>query len=166
MMQNRAATSVVARVLACVVAAGCAIGLGGCAGGPAPTVSVEDAVVTERTEQGVVALFTIAIENPTAEPLPMRSVDYSLALGGREVFRGVRAPTVTLPASGTQRFKIPAAIRAADLPQGTSAGLFQFTLRGRLVYSEPGPISEILFDSGVSQPEAGFSGEGVLDLGR
>ncbi len=131
-----------------------------------PALSVEGVTVGERTAQGVVAVFTVVGTNPNPDSLPLRKINYRVTLGGKDVFVGERAPMVTLQPNGSQRFTIPASIIAADLPQGTSVGVFEFSLNGRVIYAEPGPISELLFDSGVSQPEAQFSGVGVLDLGR
>ena len=140
--------------------------LGGCGSVPAPMLTVENVSVGERTEQGLVALFTIVGANEGSEPLPLRSVSYTVSLGGKQVFAGRRAPLVTLPPRGDTRFTIPAAVDARDLPAGTAGGVFEFTFNGRVIYSEPGPISTILFDSGISQPSTAFKGTGVLDLSR
>jgi len=140
--------------------------LGGCSTTSAPGLKVEGVTLGERTQDGVVAIFTVRGENSGIDPLPLKRATYSLMLGGKTVFTGERMPLATLPGSGAQRFTIPASIPASALPEGTGRGLFEYTLSGRIVYSEPGPISEILFDSGISQPEASFSGTGVLDLSR
>jgi hypothetical protein len=136
-------------------------GLGGCSGYRAPKVEVASVNVAEATSEGVVVEFILAAANDNEDPLPLKRIDYTLALDGKKVFSGVRSPEATLRSKGEQRIRVPAVVRIGPgepAPTGTK----EYTLSGRITYLEPGKIAELLFDTAVIQPSAGFSAKGSI----
>lgn len=125
-------------------------------------MQVLDARVIERTADGAVVQFTIEARNGNNNPLPLREATYSLDLNGQTVFTGIRSAECTLRQSGVQQFVLPAAVKASSL--ASMGGAVRYRLAGSLTYVTPGAFAELLFDSGVARPSAGFSGEGEIDL--
>lgn len=137
--------------------------LGGCSSYKAPRLSVTDALVNERTPEGVRIEFAIDAVNPNDVPIPLETIRYRLTLDGRTVFSGERAAMATIARSGTAQLTLPAVIPASD-----TAGLVgekPYRLSGEIVYVTPGEIAQILFDYKIRRPTAGFSDRGVLDFG-
>jgi hypothetical protein len=133
--------------------------LAGCSSYSSPTLQVSEARVVERSPEASVVHFTIAAQNANDVELPLRSITYTLARGGRPVFSGLRSPEATLRRIGTQTFTIPAVIPASE-----AAGPQSYTLQGTLEYITPGSIAQVLFDTGVRRPNVAFSEEVSLDL--
>ncbi len=130
--------------------------LAACSGQPAPRLSVTSAAITEQTDAGTVITFTIHADNTTAEPLPLRDVEYEVSLHGRPVFKGTRSAQATVRAYGTQDFTLPAAIPAQlETPAA-------YTIRGSITYLVPGALAKALFDLNVLKPTTEFSGRGVV----
>jgi hypothetical protein len=137
----------------------------GCAGKPAPKLTVTGAQLTERTEAGMVVTFTIHADNASDEPLPLRDVKYEVSLHGKPVFKGTRSAQATVRRYGTQDFTLPAAIPLSpDQPPPT--GTVPYTVKGSITYLVPGALAEALFDMEVLQPSTGFAGRGVVDLSQ
>jgi hypothetical protein len=139
---------------------------GGCGWSAAPRIEVRDVAIVEQSEEAVVLAFRLRAENRGAEPLPLRTVNYRVSAGGREVFRGTRSAEVTAPRYGSQEFTVPVALTigpGGDLPDGP-AGLVPYALSGSVEYLLPGTIAEVLFDSGLRRPRAGFNDAGRLDF--
>ncbi|MFN0010514.1 MAG: LEA type 2 family protein [Phycisphaerales bacterium] len=132
----------------------CAALLAGGCGYESPTIEVKSATAVESTDQHTVVNFVIEATNPNAISLPLRRLDYTVAVAGTP-FSGVRSPEATLPPGGTRTITFPAV-----LPAGTAAGAY--TLSGTLLYITPGRFAEILFDTGVSRPTVGFAGQGEI----
>ncbi len=130
-----------------------ALAASGC-GYQSPTIEVKSASVVESTDRHTLVNFSIEATNPNAIALPLRRLDYTVAVGGAP-FAGVRSPEATLPPGGTRTITFPAV-----LPAGAAAG--SYTLTGTLLYTTPGQIAEILFDTGVSRPTVGFAGRGLI----
>ena len=85
---------------------------------------------------------------------------------GKKVYSGIRAAQVTIAADGQRQLTIPAVLRfdrlgwsPQQLPPSAS-----FVLSGKLEYATPGEIEQILFETGVHRPKAGFSETGELRL--
>lgn len=135
--------------------AACAF-IGGC-GYQAPTVEVKSASVIERTDHHTLVRLTIEATNPNTLALPLRRIDYTIGSGGA-TFSGVRSPEATLPPGGTRTITFPAVLPAAAV--GNDGGAY--TLSGRIMYTTPGQIAELLFDTGVSRPTVGFRGDGSI----
>lgn len=141
----------------------CAATLGGCSLQPAPQISLVDARVAQRTEDGVVVEFDLEARNPGEVALPLKRVDYELLIDGRRVFEGSRSPEATLRRFGTQALRLPAVVgrdAGAELISGTRA----VQLRGRVSYVEPDKLSEILFDTGIREPSVRLAGTRTLDF--
>jgi hypothetical protein len=139
------------------------LAISGCSSYAPPRLGVSSARVTEQSPQATVVQFEIAAENTNAEELPLRQVRYSLAIDGREVFRGVRSPGATLRRLGTQTFTIPAVLVQ---PEGSPppVGMHRYTLAGSLEYVTPGSIAQILFDIRVRRPSVSFREEGSIEF--
>ena len=143
---------------------GGAVVLGGCESATSPRLEHAAATVTERTPAGVAMAFTLDAYNDNDIPLPLRDVTYSVWIDGREVFKGKRSAEATLRRKGVQQLKLPAVLALApgDAPP---EGVKEYRLRGSLTYVTPGRLAELLFDTGVRVPTAGFETEGTVDLG-
>ena len=137
---------------------------GGCQSAEPPRLEHASARVTERTSQGVAMSFTLDAYNDNEIPLPLRDVNYTVSIDGKEVFRGVRSAEATLRRKGVQQLTLPAVI-ALDPGELGPAGVQEFRVRGSMTYVTPGKIAELLFDSGVRVPSVGFATEGQIDLG-
>ncbi len=124
-------------------------------------MTVTDARVTDRTEEGVAVAFVLDATNSNDDALPLRETVYSLELDGKSVFKGVRSAEATLRRRGTQQVVLPAGIPIALLPAN---GSVRYRLHGSMEYITPGAFAEVLFDTGVRRPDASFSQEGTIDL--
>lgn len=137
------------------------LALAGCSAYEAPELRVVSVGVSERSAEAVVLRVVIDAENANDVALPLRDVEYEVEVGdggeGR-VFRGVRSAEATLRRFGTQQIEVPAVVAAGSWPgEGTP-----YVIRGRLRYTTPGEIAQILFDAGVRRPEVSFEGRGVI----
>lgn len=124
-------------------------------------MTIADARVTDRTAEGVALAFTLDAANTNQDPLPLRETVYSLEVDGKSVYRGFRSAEATLRSEGTQQIVLPAGVPLAMLPAG---GVVRYRLTGSVEYIVPGAFAEVLFDTGVSRPDAWFSQEGTIDL--
>jgi hypothetical protein len=140
-------------VLLCVALAGCST--------QPPRISVQSAALTDRTDAGMVVNFTMLADNPNSEALPLRDASYTVWLGDKPVFSGVRSAQATVARFGTQTFTLPAAVPAAQAP---FAGNQSFRIAGKVKYLVPGALAETLFDVHVVRPSTDFRGSGVVDL--
>jgi hypothetical protein len=132
--------------------------LAGCTIPSDPQLSVTGASVTQRDADSSVVVFTLRAVNENEEVLPLKRVNYSVQVGGRAVFTGERSPEVSIPGKGEQTFTIPAVIPGPAPAPGTP-----LMLTGDVTYISPGLLAEVLFDTGVRRPRAGFSGATPLD---
>jgi len=140
-----------------------ALVLAGCAGAP-PTFTVVDAGITARSPEGAVVTFVVEGQNATADPAPIRTVTYALVIDGEAAFRAERLGEVTIPAGGTQRFRLPVVV--APGPDGAApTGRRDYALSATVQYEAPGSIAEALFDSGIRRPTTTFRESGTLDFG-
>jgi hypothetical protein len=135
--------------------------LGGCTSYAPPALSVEGASVTERTPDGTAVAFALSAENSNDVALPLRTVEYTVTLDGREAFTGTRSAEATLRRKGVQRIVLPAVVTGAMELGGPT----RYRLSGRVFYVTPGQLAEVLFDAGVRTPSAEFAFEGEVDLG-
>jgi hypothetical protein len=136
-----------------------------CTGTQPPRITLADAAVSDRSGEALVIDFTLDAENINDEPLPLATVDYTVRLDGRVVFRGTRSAQATLRRRGTQQIVLPAAVRADLTRPGLSqTGESGYRITGVLRYITPGEISRLLFDAGLRRPSARFDAEGVIDL--
>lgn len=136
----------------------------GCSTYESPVIEVASAVVTESSPEGTVIAFTMETSNSNMAPLPLRDATYTLELNGTKVFSATRSAEATLRRLGTQRIVLPVAVPASALAQVTSGGPVEYRLSGTLQYVTPGALAELLFDTGVQQPDVSFSKTGSIDL--
>src|SRR5690242_10451031 len=104
-----------ARIVVPVLMGGVALGAG-CSSYVPPAISIADARVTDRTDEGIAVAFTLDAANKNDEALPLRQTTYSLEVDGQRVFRGERSPEATLRRLGTQQIVLPAGIPLASVP--------------------------------------------------
>jgi hypothetical protein len=138
------------------------IPLAGCAYAP-PQLSVTQARITDESEQGVVVTFRIDALNANSVELPLREIHYTLAVGGKPVFYGVRSPEASLRRLGTQQISFPAVI-PLNPDQPPPAGKVPYSIDGTLDYTTPGEFAQTLFDTGVRRPSVRFHQSGTIDL--
>lgn len=142
-------------------------GLAGCASYQSPSFSVSESRPGARTEQGVEMEFVLDARNDNDVGLPLRDVEYRVEIDGRQVFSGTRSAEATLRRQGVQQITLPAVIRlddAAPASARTGGATVPYRIWGTVTYVTPGQIAEILFDTGVRVPTAGFSGQGSMTL--
>lgn len=149
------------RVVLASLVLGCA-GLTGCSGTAKPTALVGDAAIRDRTPEAAVVEFVVETANPNDIELPMRGVVYSLSVDGRRVFSGRRDAQATMPRGGSQTITIPAVIPMGE--GGVTPGVHRYSLRGRVFYSLPSQLADVLFDTKLSRPSVGISDDGEIDL--
>jgi hypothetical protein len=136
--------------------------LGGCSSQAAPSLKVTGAEVAERSEAGLVVLFTVEAENASGVEVPLRDVEYTVSLHGKPVFSGTRSAQATVRRYGVQDFYLPAAIPASQATQLT--GAVPYTVNGTVTYQVPGVLAKALFDMDVIRPSTGFEGRGVVEV--
>lgn len=128
-----------------------------------PTMRVvPEAIVTERTDRGLVMQIDIVAANTSNEPLPLKDIVYRVDVGGERVFTGRRSAETTLRSAGEQTISLPVVIDQAWLETHTLTAPSTFTISGSIVYLVRGPIAEMLFDAGLRRPTELFSGEGTV----
>jgi LEA14-like dessication related protein len=138
--------------------------MSGCSLAPAPRL--RDATVTAgpRTPEGQVLLINVTADNPGRRPLPLREVDYSLAIDGREVFRGRRSAQATIRRFGSQQIQLPAVIPADAMPAGLPTGEVSYRVNGEVTYIRPGALSQTLFDAELIQPSVTLDTSGKIGI--
>jgi hypothetical protein len=136
--------------------------LTGCSGAAKPDAVVTDAALRDRTPEAAVVEFTVEATNSNTIELPMRAVVYSLSIDGRRVFSGRRDAQATMPRGGAQTITIPAVIPMGE--GGVMPGMHRYSLRGRIFYSLPSQLADVLFDTKLSRPSVGLSDDGEIDL--
>lgn len=145
-----------------LVAGALASALAGCSGTTPPRATITDARMRERSPEAAVVEFVLEASNPNDIELPLRDITYTLSLEGREVFSGRREAMATIPRGGTQTVVLPAVIPAGE--GGVEPGLHRYTLSGRVRYSLPSQLADLLFDTKISRPGVSFRDEGEVDL--
>jgi len=135
----------------------------GCTTYKAPKLTVVDVLISEASDDAMVLMFLIDVENPNDVEIPLQEASYILSLDGHRVFSGNRSPQTTLHRLGTQRIELPAVI---PIPEDGPAptGSHSYTLGGTLVYITPGEIAELLFDSKLRRPTVRFSDRGTINF--
>lgn len=134
----------------------------------APALEIADVGITEQSSDGFVVSFRVLAENRNAEPLPLRTVRYSVSINGRSSFSGERDAEATVRRFGAQEFILPVAFRLGeegDLSEIPTSGV-PYTISGSVEYETPGTIAEALFDSGIRRPTVSFSESGTLDFSQ
>jgi hypothetical protein len=147
-------------------------GVTGCASYHDPVIRVTDARVTEITNEAVAVRFGMDLHNPNDEALTLLEFDYDVSINGKHAYSGMRAAETVLAIQGDKHVEIPAVIHLdATLPppespenSGGSANAMSYSINGSLRYITPGKIMQILFDTGVRKPSAGFRSTGEIQM--
>lgn len=152
----------VQQLMSVVVFAGAALALGGCSSYSDPTLRVAGAGVTDEGTGALVLNVTIAAQNRNHVELPLREIDYTVSIDGREVFHAVRSPEATLRRLGEQTFTVPAVVTySGERPKG----LHEFEIEASVKYVTPGELAQALFDTGVRRPTVRFTDRGRVEFG-
>jgi len=122
--------------------------------------------VIETSREAMTLHIAADLSNPNDEPLKLLSFSYQVKMDGLKVYQGERAAEATLAANEQRQVIIPAVIRFADAGGSVAAppANIIYSISGSLQYITPGEIAQILFDSGVRKPKAGFQGNVLLDI--
>ncbi|MCZ6492903.1 MAG: LEA type 2 family protein [Phycisphaerales bacterium] len=138
----------------------------GCAGHRSPTISLAQVAVTESSDEALSLAFVLELKNPRNEALDLYEFTYSLAIDGRPVYQGRRAAEATLSAAGTRQLTIPAVVPFARLgwTPAERAGQVTYALTGTVLYSTPGDLARLLFETGVRRPKISFAHRGQVRL--
>jgi hypothetical protein len=140
--------------------------MGGSSGFRSPAISVNEVAVTGTSDEAVALAFAIDLHNPNDAPLELYEFRYTLAIDGTQVYAGRRAPGANVGPAATQRLTLPAIIPYDRL--GWTVAVHpphaEYALTGRLVYTVPSTIAELLFDTGVRRPTSSFSSRGQITL--
>ncbi|MCW5776511.1 MAG: LEA type 2 family protein [Phycisphaeraceae bacterium] len=151
-------------ILCMLIASTACLALGGCSSARAPSLSVSEVHVIERTSEGVAVEFVLDAENPNQVELPLRQVFYSLTVDGRRVFTGERSAEATLRRDGTQQIRLPAVVPLGT-GDGALRGIHPYRLHGTMRYVTPGAFAEAMFEAGLNRPSISFSDSGTIDFG-
>jgi len=115
----------------------------------------------ERTQTRTVYGFMVKATNPNKEPLPLREVSYTITLDNTHTFTGIRSPETTLHTYGEHTFELPAVF---ELAPDELSGIIDYKLNGSVKYVKPGKLAEVMFDSKISVPKAGFHLRGQVNV--
>lgn len=137
------------------------LALTACTSTAPPRLSIADVQVTGASAEGSSMLITLRAENPNDQPLPLRTIDYSLTLDGAPVFSATRAAEGVLPRFSSLDLPLPVSVPADLRPQGES----EFRLSVLVRYLAPGKIAETFYDAGLQRPSVSGSGAGTVNLG-
>ena len=138
----------------------------GCAGYRAPAISVTGVRVTGATAEAMAVEIGLVWRNLTPRPMELDEFRYTLSVGGASVYEGRRAAEATLAGNETQRLTLPAVIpdrRAGWRGSGRPAEA-EYSVSGQVRYLAPSQLAQVLFDTGVRRPRAGFSSRGRIRL--
>ncbi len=80
-----------------------------------PSARIANASVGDLSLDGATLLFEVDVSNPYGVPLPLASMKYGLASGGRQVLDGGSELSGVVPAYGSRTIALPVALRFDDL---------------------------------------------------
>lgn len=137
-----------------------------CSAFKAPAITVEGVSITEVTDDAMALAFAIDLQNSNDEPLELVEFRYTLSIDGTQVYAGRRRPDADVAARQTQRISLPAVIPfdRAGWTGGVRPPQAKYAVAGRIVYTAPSTIAQMLFDLGVRRPKSSFSKQGRLAL--
>lgn len=124
------------------------------------TVQPSVRAVGARVADGMDGVARLEIElelaNPGSNEIDLLEYDYRVELDDGAAYSGRWAALRALPADATVRARIPAVVPAPG-PAG-SAG---WRIQGTVSYRDPASLSRLLFDLGLIENRAAFSGSGA-----
>lgn len=133
----------------------------GCSSIKSPRFEMLGVREVEHTETRTVYAFSVKATNPNKEPIPLKEVSYTVSLENTHVFSGVRSPETTLHTYGEHIFELPAVF---EVPRAQLNGIIDYKLVGSTKYLRPGKLQEVLYDSKLSVPKAGFNLRGKINV--
>ena len=135
----------------------CALLLAGCAGlfFEEPVITLKEIHVQQISLTDASLVFVAEIQNPNGYELRLKSLDYTIHLGGRETGGGSLEKEVSVPASSSAPVEIPVTARFGSL-----GGVVKLYLAGKeLPYRIEG---KALVKAGLFDRTFPFSRTGVL----
>ncbi len=133
----------------------------GCSSVKSPRFEMLGVREVEHTETRTVYAFSVKATNPNKESIPLKEVSYTVSLDNTHVFTGVRSPETTLHTYGEHTFELPAVF---EVPRSKLNGIIDYKLVGSTKYLRPGKLQEVLYDSKLSVPKAGFNLRGKINV--
>ncbi|MBO6512334.1 MAG: LEA type 2 family protein [Phycisphaerales bacterium] len=133
----------------------------GCSNIKSPRFETVGVREIEHTQERTVYAFSVKATNPNREPIPLKQVAYTVSIDNQHVFSGVRSPETTLHTYGEHTFELPAVF---EVPRSQLSGIIDYKLVGTTKYLKPGKLQEVLYESRISVPKAGFNLRGKIDV--
>ena len=112
---------------------------------------------------GVAIEVMLDVTNPNDEGLPLRTVDYTVEIDGKEVYSGMRSAEATASRDSTQRVRLPASFVPSRVGVDP-VGIKEYRVIGTMTYVTPGAFAQALFDSGARVPSVSFTTTGEIDF--
>lgn len=123
-----------------------------------PEVELREVAVVSVSMTGALLRATFVVTNPNSVAIPIEAVDYDVAIGGADPFRGQIRVDQTIPAYGSAPVALDLEIdpmTAADTIRRLSAGERDYRINGTVhlrspvgrlsvVFSEEGTIDETM----------------------
>ncbi|MFM1823116.1 MAG: hypothetical protein RI967_1382 [Planctomycetota bacterium] len=145
---SRAAVGPLVAATAVMAMAGCSL--------VQPSVRAIGARVAGEAD-GVARLeLELELANPGSTEIDLLEYDYRVELADGASYAGRWAALRALPADATVRAQVPAVVPAASL-----AGSGGWRIAGTVSYRDPASLSRLLFDLGLLENRAAFSGSGA-----
>lgn len=132
--------------------------LAACQGDAPPRFELVAARAVQTTDRGMLIELDLTGENPSDREIRLREARYSVQIDGANVFRSARSPEVALGPYGRVTMTLPVAIQQAEWT-GVSPVV---GIRGQMLYLDPGPLAEVLYDARLRRPTAPLRGSVTL----
>ena len=133
----------------------------GCSNIKDPRFETMGVRLVEQTDTRTVYAFSIKATNPNKESIPLKEVSYTVKLDSKHSFSGVRSPETTLHTYGSHTFELPAVF---EVSTDQLSGIVDYKITGSVKYLRPGKFNEVLFDTKVKVPKAGFTLRGKVNV--
>jgi LEA14-like dessication related protein len=153
MLATRFNADVVTRIGAMLLLAA----LCGCAT-TAPEVTLLDVSAPQASDEAVQLDVAVQLVNRSTKPLDLHEFHYALSADGTTVFLGRWSAQATLAANSARTMTIPVVVPRASLSQAEGSEQSDLELKGRLDYTHPGKIPELLRELRLFRPAAKFAG--------
>ncbi|MDZ4830253.1 MAG: hypothetical protein SGJ09_08675 [Phycisphaerae bacterium] len=125
-----------------------------------PSVAVRSATVERSTADAVQVGVELELTNPASDPMRLLEWEYTYTTGSAS-YRGRWSALATLPPDGLPAVhRIPCVVPASAFDANSP-----WTLSGQLTFRSPSRVAEALYEVGLIQPSASFSGGGASTQG-
>ncbi|MFO0830709.1 MAG: LEA type 2 family protein [Phycisphaerales bacterium] len=159
-MKSSRHTARTAAVLVLVLVLGVGL-LPGCTLSSPPRLQVSGARAGPASGNRGVVLIDVVATNPNREGLPLKSVVYTVDLGGERVFEGRRDAQASVRGYGVQKITLPVPVSSSYVAGGQT----RFRVAGEITYVAPETLAQTLYDNDLRKSSTAFSGEGVVAAG-